>query len=186
VWPQVVPSDEHSLSGSVPDVTAAHLPLPAPVLELTQASQVPPQALLQQKPSAQNPLVHWLVPVQAPPLARFAVHIPVPVSQNEPLVQLASAVHVLGRQVVLLLMQTTPPGQGPVDAVPGTHVPAPSQAAGVVVSWLPVQEVDPVHGVVAGAKPHLPLPSQKPVAPQVVVPAEHSLSGSVLALIPTQ
>jgi hypothetical protein len=40
-----------------------------------------------------------------------------------------------------------------------------------------------VQDVPAEAKAQAPLPLQKPVRPQVVAPAAHSLSGSVLALI---
>jgi hypothetical protein len=75
VWPQVVPSDEHSLSGSVLAVTAAQWPLAAPVLAWTQASQVPPQALLQQTPSVQKPELHWSVALQVEPSAPWAVHM---------------------------------------------------------------------------------------------------------------
>jgi hypothetical protein len=146
---------------------------------MTQAWQVPVQEVLQQTPSAQAPEVHWLVPVQAPPRSRLGEHMLVVVSQNEPLAQFASAVHAVGEQTVEF-MQLTPPGQAAVVAVPGTHAPLPSQAAGVVVSWLPVHDEVPVHGVAAAATAHLPAPSHVPVVPQVVVPAVQSLS----ALLP--
>ena len=48
-------------------------------------------------------------------------------------------------------MQTTPPGQAPVAGVPAVQVPLPLQDAGVVVSWLPLQEVVPVQDVPAEA-----------------------------------
>ena len=38
--------------------------------------QVPPQDELQQYPSTQFPLVHWLVAVQATPFVFFAVQTP--------------------------------------------------------------------------------------------------------------
>jgi hypothetical protein len=81
VWPHVALSAAHSLSGSVPDVTAAQCPLATPVLVWTQASHVPLQAFEQQTPSVQYPLVHWLVPLQLPPRSFLAVQVCVPVSQ---------------------------------------------------------------------------------------------------------
>ena len=46
----------HSESGSIPSATIVHVPL---VMTMLHASQVPAQSLLQQTPSAQNPLRHW-------------------------------------------------------------------------------------------------------------------------------
>ncbi len=39
---------------------------------MLQASQLPLHAVLQQTPSTQLPLVHWLLPVHAVPFASFA------------------------------------------------------------------------------------------------------------------
>jgi hypothetical protein len=56
---------------------AARLPRGAPVTAVhvpavtSQASHCPAQALLQQTPSAQLPLVHWLPALQDKPLAFF-------------------------------------------------------------------------------------------------------------------
>ena len=170
------------MSGSVPAVTAAQLPSVAPVFALVHASQAPLQAFVQQTPSAQEPPVHWVPAVHVPPTLRLAVQVRVPRSQNEPLVQFASIVHELGMQAVAF-MQVTPPGQGDRVGVPGTHAPLPSQAAGVVVSWLPLHAEVPAHVVVAAATAHLRLPSHEPVVPQVVVPGAHSLSASLPAAI---
>jgi hypothetical protein len=41
-----------------------------------QASQEPPQAVLQHTPSTQLPLPHWLAPVQVTPLVFFETHAP--------------------------------------------------------------------------------------------------------------
>jgi hypothetical protein len=41
-----------------------------------QAMQLDAHALLQQTPSAQNPLVHWLTAEQPMPFACLAVHTP--------------------------------------------------------------------------------------------------------------
>jgi hypothetical protein len=197
VWPQLVASAAHSLSGSVPFDTAAQCPSLTPVLVRTQASQVPLQALLQQTPSAQKPLVHWVLSLQAPPRSFLAVQVCVPRSQYEPLAQFASAVQEAGRQAVAL-MQVTPPGHADTVGVPGVQVPLPSQVAGVTVSWLPLHDELPVQGVLAAATAHFRLPSHEPVVPQVVVPGVQSLSAllpagsglqtpfALLVLVPTQ
>ena len=39
-------------------------------------SQLPPHAVVQQKPSTQKPLAHWLAPVQAAPLDCFTTQLP--------------------------------------------------------------------------------------------------------------
>jgi hypothetical protein len=84
----------HSVSGSVLAATLPHVPLATPVLALEQAWQVAPHALLQQKPSMQLPLGHWLpVPVQAAPCAFFAVHVEP--AQYAVLMQSLSPVHVV-------------------------------------------------------------------------------------------
>src|SRR6185312_10003588 len=65
-------------------------------------------------------------------------------------------------------MQATPPVHAAVVAVPGLQLPAPSQVAGVVVSWPPEQDDVPVQAVPAAA------------SAQAAVPGEQSLS----ALLP--
>jgi EamA domain-containing membrane protein RarD len=49
-----------------------------PVLALLHAWQVPPQAVLQQNPSTQVPLVHWFGAVHAVPLTSFATQALLP------------------------------------------------------------------------------------------------------------
>ena len=56
---------------ALPDATGLHVPSLPPKL---QASQEPPHAVLQQKPSTQVPLMHWADTVQAPPLGFWLVH----------------------------------------------------------------------------------------------------------------
>jgi hypothetical protein len=56
------------LSGSAPALIAPQVPsAPCPFLTAEQARQVPVQALLQQTPSTQLPLAHWLPAPHAPP-----------------------------------------------------------------------------------------------------------------------
>jgi hypothetical protein len=43
---------------------------------MLQASQAPAQAVLQQRPSAQLPEVHWLAAVQVVPLVCFTTQVP--------------------------------------------------------------------------------------------------------------
>ena len=63
VWPQIPPDALHSLSGSWPDGTGAQVP----GLDRLQEKQVPLHDELQQTPSTQNPLMHWLLCVHASP-----------------------------------------------------------------------------------------------------------------------
>jgi hypothetical protein len=75
-------------------VMLEHVPLGPTLRAAEQAWHTPPHALLQQKPSMQLPLVHWLpVPVQAAPCAFFAVHVEP--TQYAVLMQSLSPVHVV-------------------------------------------------------------------------------------------
>ena len=154
----------HPPAGSAsPDETAAQVPSgDEPVSALVQAWQVPLQALVQQTPSAQKPLVHWSVAVQACPFGRFPAQTPL---WHSPLRQSASAAQVDALHVVADA-QATPPGQ-PLGA--GVEqAPAPLQVP-TGVSWPPLQEALPQATVeIAFRQP--PLPSQNPSWPQVVVP----------------
>jgi hypothetical protein len=67
---QVLP---HSLEGSVRAPSGVQAP---EVPERLQASQVPPQAALQQTPSAQLPEAHWFPALQAWPSGPFATQLP--------------------------------------------------------------------------------------------------------------
>jgi hypothetical protein len=53
----------------------AQVPSVAPVLAAAQAAHFPVQAVLQQNPSAQEPLLHSLARVQAVPLVFLAAHM---------------------------------------------------------------------------------------------------------------
>jgi hypothetical protein len=55
---EAAPWSAHSESGSVPPEIAPHLPSLSPVLEPTQALQMPPQAFSQHTPSTQAPEEH--------------------------------------------------------------------------------------------------------------------------------
>jgi len=75
----VVPEHEAAVqlpSGSVLVLTLEHVPLTPTLSAAEQAWHVPLHAVLQQKPSTQLPLLHWLpVPVQAELCAFFGVHV---------------------------------------------------------------------------------------------------------------
>jgi hypothetical protein len=64
--PQVM-APAQSLSGSVPGVTSAQVPLAEPVLAMLHARQAPAHEVLQQKPSTQLPLSHCELMVHAEP-----------------------------------------------------------------------------------------------------------------------
>jgi len=105
---QVVP---HSVAGSVPACTVAHVPSTGAPAPTVQASQVPSQARLQHTPSAQKPVSHWKLLVQRAPGARLAAHCPF--LQKVPDLHWASEVQVA--------MQAVPPPQkvGP-HSLPGS------------------------------------------------------------------
>ncbi len=70
--------------------------LQVPALPVTlQASQEPPHAVLQQKPSTQLPLMHWLAVVQLPPLGFWLVQTPP--TQVLPLAHWVSLVQAVGQ-----------------------------------------------------------------------------------------
>jgi hypothetical protein len=96
---------------------------------------------------------------QAVPAGFFVAQVLLERSQYDPVAQFASAVQADGRQVVAL-MQATPPVHAAVVAVPGLQLPAPSQVAGVVVSWPPEQDDVPVQAVPAAASAQAPWPLQ--------------------------
>jgi hypothetical protein len=66
----------HTPRGSaVPFVAVLQVPFTPPVRSAEQAWQAPVQATLQQTPSTQKPLVHWLLPVHVAPFAPLATHV---------------------------------------------------------------------------------------------------------------
>ena len=152
----------HPPAGSAsPDETAAQVPSgDEPVSALVHAWQVPLQALVQQTPSAQKPLVHWSVAVQACPFGRFPAQAPL---WHSPLPQSASAVQVDGLHAVVDA-QTTPPEQAAAAGV--EQLPAPLQSP-PGVSWPPPQEAVPQLTLDA-ANRQPPFPSQVPSCPQAV------------------
>lgn len=77
----VVPHDveavvAHEPWGLVPSGALLHVPSAPTLSAAVHAWQLPVHAVLQQTPSAQNPLVHWLTPEHAMPLACLALHTP--------------------------------------------------------------------------------------------------------------
>ena len=76
--PQQTEAPAHSIAGSVPWVTSPHVPFGLPVRTLEHAWQAVPQAEVQQYPSAQLPLAHWLASVQTAP--RQPPHVAFPQS----------------------------------------------------------------------------------------------------------
>jgi hypothetical protein len=81
-WAQAVVSAVHSFPGSVPLRMKPQVPSAcAPVWLARQDEQSPLQRLLQQTPSTQNPLRHWVIPPQGSPLPFCAEHFFVAGSQ---------------------------------------------------------------------------------------------------------
>lgn len=76
--------------------TSVHVPFCPPVSAAEQKSHAPPQAVLQQKPSAQNPEAHCRVSVHAPPLTCGGTHCPFALHQS-PAAHWASLAHETGQ-----------------------------------------------------------------------------------------
>ena len=127
-----------------------------PVCPLVQPWQVPVHALLQQKPSAQKPVVHSSAAVQEPPWALLATQAPaeqyVPDSVQSP-----SKPHMVSHALPPLA-QTRPLGQG--WGVPAVHVPVPLQRP-VGVQMSPEQVCVP-HSKPVGISAHVPPAAQAP------------------------
>jgi hypothetical protein len=64
--------------GDPPPLTLVQVPLAAAPSAALHTSQLPEQALLQQKPSTQLPLEHWTAAEQAAPCASLPTHLLVP------------------------------------------------------------------------------------------------------------
>ncbi len=58
----------------MPLARIAHVPFVVPPLATEHASHDPPHAVLQQNPSTQFPVAHWLLAVHAVPCVSFAAH----------------------------------------------------------------------------------------------------------------
>jgi ribonuclease E len=138
-----------------PVVTLAQVPLAPPVLAAEQAVQAPVQAVLQQNPSTQAPVAHWLAAVQVPPVAFFGVQV-VP-EQKSPAMQSVSA-----PQVVLQAVAPQTSGVQLVVVAAG-QLPAPSQLAAATAT--PLAQLAARHDVVAGALAQAPPAAQAPVLP---------------------
>jgi hypothetical protein len=86
------PWSAQSFFGSVPAVTAAHVPR---LLGTLQAWHAPQLALPQQRPSTQWPVPHWSSAAQALPCAIFAAQLPPTPVQKKPPAQSPSPLHVV-------------------------------------------------------------------------------------------
>jgi hypothetical protein len=157
----VAPAAHPPAGSASPCETGAQVPsADDPVSAAVHAWQLPLQAVPQQTPLAQKPLVHWSAAVQACPVGRLAAQA---LLRHNPLTQSVSAVQLDDLQAVVEA-QATPPGQAEAAGV--EQAPAPLQRP-ERVSWPPLQEVAPQLTVdVAYRQP--PLPSQVPSCPQVV------------------
>jgi hypothetical protein len=124
----------HSLPGSVPAVEMVQLPTVPAAL---QASQAPPHAPLQHTPSAQEPELHWLPPLQDAPSSFFAVQTP-PSPQKNPALQSASAAQVARQAGTPPVHQVLP--HSPAGSVPATYgVQAPTVPERLHDSHVPAQ-----------------------------------------------
>ena len=122
--------------------------------------QVPPEpqlALTQHRPSTQLPLVHWLPSVQVDPEDRRATQVPS--WQKFPLEQSAFPAQAVAQEEPL---QTKRPQ---LRVEPGMQTPLPSQVA-MPVSVPPLQVREP-QDAPAPCSWQPPLPSQRPVRPQL-------------------
>jgi hypothetical protein len=139
--------------------------------------QVPVQAVLQQTPSTQLPLVQSAFAAQAVPFASWATQTPA--EQKYPATQSVLAVHEVTQA-------ETPHMKAPHELlVTVRQVPVPSQVrAGVSV---PAVHDPAAQTVPAAQNPQAPAPLHMPSCPQpVTTSAVHSSFGSVPAAIAAQ
>lgn len=93
-------SEVHSSSGSDAAAMLPHTPsVPLPFFVVVHATHEPAQAVSQQTPSAQNPLLQPPGTVHAPPGSCFSAHAPP--SQNAVETQLLSLMHVVRHAAAL-------------------------------------------------------------------------------------
>src|SRR4029079_16805698 len=111
------------------------------------------QAVLQQKPSTQNPDVHWFAPVQVAPFAFFVTHA-VPEQKSPPMQSVSTA------QEILQAVDPQTSGEQLVVTAAG-QAPAPLQLAAAVAT--PFEQLAVRHDVVLGATAHVPPAAQTPV-----------------------
>ncbi len=150
----------------MPAAIGPQVPLaPPPFLVAEQAWQVPVHAVLQQKPSTQNVLVHSCAPVgHVEPAVFLFWHMP-PL-QKPPAAQLASVV-----QVVLHAAGEPPQVPGEQLTVAGvgvTQVPLPLQNLAKVSVVL--EHDDAAHCVLDEYFRQAPVPSHMPSVPQEAAP----------------
>jgi hypothetical protein len=178
-FPQLAaPSSAHWLSGSAPAGTSMHWPsLPA----IAHERQVPLHAVAQQTPVTQKPEAQSLAAAHAAP-GGFGPQLPftqaAPPTQSALLVQLA-------RQPSPAALHMYMPHES-LAALP--HAPSPTQRAACVT-------VEPAQDCARQIAPaaytaHAPVPSQKPLRPQLATPSSgQSLRGSAptgtLVQVPT-
>jgi hypothetical protein len=142
------------LSGSVPTTTLPHVPsVPAPLCAAVHAVHVPEHAVLQQTPSAQKPLVHWVPspPVQGLPSICAAVQTPL--LQKLPAAQSPSteqAVHT--RFLQSPLAQSLSNLQSLVLAQAGQELP-PQSTSVSVPSLMSSEQVAATHLLAVQASP---------------------------------
>ncbi len=157
--PQVAaPCATHWLAGSVPPPgTGVQVPaLPASAHDM----QVDPQAVAQQSPCAQIPVLHSVPPAQA---------APVDFSPHDPPVQTAGAAQS-AFEVHVALQAAAPQVKGAHDVAAGlTQVPAPSQLAPAVNVAPPVGQVAARHEVPWTYFWQAP-PAHLPLVPQLAAP----------------
>jgi hypothetical protein len=127
-----------------------------------QASQELPQAVSQQKPSTQLPLVHWEAAVQLPPLGFWLVQVPL--KQMLPLVHWVLLVQAVGQEAEEPLH--TNGAQVGLPALP--------EATGLHVPTLPATlhaSQEPLHAVLQQT-PSAQLPLPHWLAAEQVAPAD--------------
>jgi hypothetical protein len=136
------------------------VPLPS-TLQALHAVQL---ALLQQTPSTQLPLLHWLPAVQASP-GPLRLQLFVPPTPGWQVLGAWQSSSVVQDVRQAFAAQTN--GMQGIDAG-GAQLPAPSQCETGLAAVLDAQPAVP-HETLVGCCWHLPLPSQVPVLPQVVL-----------------
>jgi hypothetical protein len=178
------------LSGSVPTTTLPQVPsVPAPLCAAVHAVHVPAHAVLQQTPSAQKPLVHWVPSPPVQGLPSISAGVQTPLLQKSPVTQSLSITHATHLSLVQTpLVQSRGSRQSLVLAQDGHEAP-PQSTSVSVPSLMPSEQVAATHLLAVQASPEAQSeavlhPTQVPVAVQTLPLLSVHVVPSVASAVP--
>lgn len=143
--------------------SAWHAPSKPDTAQLWQLPQLVVPAV-QQTPSTQLPVAHWLAAVQAVPATALPTHFPAPL-QNRPAAQLASVLQVVRHMFVDVLHTNPSQETAGLAQVPAEQLPAPVTEVDVAEAHTAVEQLVP-----SAYFWQAPAPSHLPLVPQLAAP----------------